>query len=62
MATKKTRKTYQVWALLRTEHGTQSWHAVTRKYATRDAAQRVANVLWLETKVNEEDADEDDEK
>lgn len=57
----KPKKTYQVWALLRTEHGTESWHAVTRKFLTKAPAVKIAAALWLETKVNEEDLDEDDE-
>lgn len=56
----KVKKTYQVWALLRTEHGTQSWHAVTEKYAARRTAQRIADALWLEARVNEEDAEDED--
>lgn len=58
----KTKKTYQVWALYPTESGTKSWHPVTRKYATKTVAHSIANALWLDTRVDEEDADGDDEQ
>ena len=56
----KTTKTYQVWACLRREDGTEVWHAVTRKFKTRAAAQRVATELWLVTRINVEDEDPED--
>jgi len=52
---------YQVWALLRTERGTETWQPVTDKYATRRAAERIAVNLWLTTRVDESEPDEDDE-
>lgn len=56
----KPKKTYQVWALLRTEHGTEAWHAVTRKFLTKAPAVKIANALWLETKIDEGELTEED--
>lgn len=56
----KPKKLYQVWAMLRTEHGTQAWHAVTEKYPMRRDAERVANALWLETRIDVSDDDPED--
>jgi len=54
------KKVYQVWALLRGENGTERWQAVTRKYAVKKSAQNIARELWLETKIDESEEEEDE--
>lgn len=50
--------TYQVWALYPAQSGTPTWHPVTKKYNHPETAQNIAAQLWLETRIDVEDADE----
>lgn len=46
--------------MLRTEHGTEAWHAVTEKYPTRRRAQNIVDALWLQTRIEESEDDPDE--
>ena len=61
MADRKIRKTHQVWALLPNDNGGQSWRPVTRRYETEAAAVKIAGNLWLDTRIEEQDVDPEDQ-
>lgn len=54
-------RTYQVWALLRTERGTESWTPVTDKLQSERKAKNLADSLWLETRIEQDDPEPEDE-
>jgi len=52
-------KCWQVWALMFTEQGRERWIPVSMLFKDKRTADRLAEVLWLITEVQEVD-DEDD--